>query len=323
MTKHRNMRRRLVCARMMLAKLPDNPHRSPRGTVWRYVFAIFISAIMWTNWGRSSAETQVGFKIVNDKLPGELRNSLDAGAKSVLIANFPDQKSINESHLGIEHVLFVEKTVSQFNPADVNRLLWSNGCPLGFPFIPFEQRKWIARKSQNTKKRIAANNEPKILSCSVAAVRQIKTNRDNFFQSNGLRIDNIETNLVQVHESSVARPRGLISFVQDPSRNASYNGQNDREITEAARPSRHHSLIYLMFGCFLLLISFVTMALAFESAEYADDKGFLWWPIPLIGLAVISIWFAVHGIVLLTTTDRHSEDVGIAPIVVSELTSAI
>lgn len=61
------------------------------------------------------------------------------------------------------------------------------------------------------------------------------------------------------------------------------------------------------------------MVLAFKSAEYADGHGFRLWWVLLIFCVCLSLWFALHGIQLLESFDRRSEDILVLPIVITEL----
>ena len=71
------------------------------------------------------------------------------------------------------------------------------------------------------------------------------------------------------------------------------------------------TLALISFIAFLCgAVSLITMKLAFDIADYADENGFFWWPVPLLGLAALSIWCAVHGVTLLASAYRSSENIG-------------
>lgn len=53
-------------------------------------------------------------------------------------------------------------------------------------------------------------------------------------------------------------------------------GQNNSEHANAASPFSHHPFILRVFGFLILAASFCACAMAFKSAEYADDNGFAW-----------------------------------------------
>jgi hypothetical protein len=87
---------------------------------------------------------------------------------------------------------------------------------------------------------------------------------------------------------------GVVSFVQNPSRQTGNEGQNKREYPHSLGPSGHHPFVFLVI-CFFG--SFFSMVMAFKSTEYADDYGFAWtwWILPIIFVCV-SIWIGGHGI---------------------------
>ena len=65
------------------------------------------------------------------------------------------------------------------------------------------------------------------------------------------------------------------------------------EQANMARPSRHHSLVYLVLG-----FSATTAAVfvAVKSAEYADDHGSRFWWLPFLGFLALAFWIAAHTI---------------------------
>lgn len=104
--------------------------------------------------------------------------------------------------------------------------------------------------------------------------------------------------LVRGEERAVDAPTRLVSSPQYPAGNSADYREKKGEVAKAARPSRHHAFIYLVIGSFFA-VSLVSMKLAFDGADYADERGFFWWPVPLIGLSAFSIWMAIHGLSLL------------------------
>jgi hypothetical protein len=65
------------------------------------------------------------------------------------------------------------------------------------------------------------------------------------------------------------------------------------EQANVARPSRHHSLIYLVLG---LSTTATAVFVAFKSAEYADDHGSRFWWLPFLGFLALAFWIAAHAI---------------------------
>jgi hypothetical protein len=126
----------------------------------------------------------------------------------------------------------------------------------------------------------------------------------------------------QINKSALISAQSLIGFPEYVRSSASDYSQNNSEATEDARPPRQHRFISYALGFSFFGLSLALMVVAFKSAEYLDDCGLWWgWWIPLLGFAGLSVWSVAHGIDLLSSADRHSEDVRVLAIVVPELQS--
>ena len=94
-----------------------------------------------------------------------------------------------------------------------------------------------------------------------------------------------EGRIAEINKSAISQPRCLIGFIQNPSSEPRDESHNNRENSEPPSPARHHLLIALVLG----LVPFATMTLAFKGAEYADDRGWLFRWVPLLGFLVVSL----------------------------------
>jgi hypothetical protein len=121
------------------------------------------------------------------------------------------------------------------------------------------------------------------------------------------------------YEGTLTSSPSLICQVQNVTGNTAYNYQEGSEISHSARPSRHHSLIYLMGSAVLFGFAFALMIAAFNQADYADERGLWWWWVLLLGYAVLSIIAAIHGYKLLTSANGSAEDIRVFPVIVAEL----
>jgi hypothetical protein len=94
------------------------------------------------------------------------------------------------------------------------------------------------------------------------------------------------------------RRKGYIST------NASDDHQKDRENAKTPRPTGYYSFVSFLFIFFFFIMSFAMVVLAFKSAEYADEHGFIWtwWVLPLFFLCAF-VWFFGHGFRHLTSVD--------------------
>lgn len=99
---------------------------------------------------------------------------------------------------------------------------------------------------------------------------------------------------LSLHLIQLPLHNGLLPIEDDCARNGGC-GQNDGENTNPPRPTGHHPFVFLMFGLAFL----GSVIAAFKSAEYADDRGWLLWWVPLTLFVTLAATFAYQALRLL------------------------
>jgi hypothetical protein len=81
--------------------------------------------------------------------------------------------------------------------------------------------------------------------------------------------------------------------------NDAYTNQSQRELTNTACPFRHHAFVLLVSGFGLLILTFATVAAAFNGSDYAEDHGLSWFPwsaLCFLAALALAFWFASHAL---------------------------
>lgn len=169
---------------------------------------------MTTYWdGGEVKAAQVFFtQIIHHQLMDEPSDVYVSGFYPIFIFDFPDEKSPNHSHLGVQKGVVLREVTRIWR--DDNSLLSSNRSPNNFLFFPYQQIEWVFNFLANTK-RLALNDHPQELSRGIAAISEGKCSASNFafipwkVENAALIvgrpfIDNEKINAFEVHESTLS-----------------------------------------------------------------------------------------------------------------------
>jgi hypothetical protein len=79
----------------------------------------------------------------------------------------------------------------------------------------------------------------------------------------------------------------------------SYSDQPKSKKPNVPGPTSHRLLVgFVIF----LMATFASVVAAFKGAEYADDRGSPWWPLPFLAFLIVAFWCASHAINCLSDT---------------------